>query len=193
MTVDLLLGIDTARIERHEDLGFGPERGVYYAGTPWLSILHLRRVLARSAISSDDVFVDLGSGKGRVLLVAAKYPFRRVVGVELSERLHRASQANVDRKRAAMACGEVELVNCDALEYAVPDDATVFYMYNPFKGHVFDTVIDRIRRSVEEKPRSVTLVYTNPVMHDSMEAHGFAMTEDLGQTRVYTNRPDRPL
>src|SRR5271166_6630819 len=41
------------------------------------------------------VFVDIGSGKGRVLLMAADYPFQRVIGVELLPELHRVAQANL--------------------------------------------------------------------------------------------------
>src|SRR5689334_23652607 len=33
-------------------------------------------------------FVDIGSGKGRVLLMAAEYPFPHIIGVELLPELH---------------------------------------------------------------------------------------------------------
>jgi hypothetical protein len=39
-------------------------------------------------------FIDYGSGKGRVLLLAARLPFRRVVGVEHSPTLHRIAEKN---------------------------------------------------------------------------------------------------
>ena len=47
-------------------------------------------------------FVDLGSGKGRVLLLAALRPFRRVIGVEISASLHTRAQANVEALRGAI-------------------------------------------------------------------------------------------
>ena len=43
----------------------------------------------------DFTFLDLGSGKGRTLLMASDYPFRRIVGVELLHSLHQIAQENL--------------------------------------------------------------------------------------------------
>ena len=48
-------------------------------------------------------FVDLGSGKGRTLLMASEYPFKRIVGVELIAELHRAAEENIRDYRSADA------------------------------------------------------------------------------------------
>jgi len=48
-------------------------------------------------------FVDFGSGKGRVLIAAAKHPFLQVVGVDHSRDLHQAATANMrSAKRTKM-------------------------------------------------------------------------------------------
>src|SRR5260370_35484421 len=43
----------------------------------------------------DYTFIDIGSGKGLVLLLASTYPFRRIVGVEFSPQLHQIAEENI--------------------------------------------------------------------------------------------------
>jgi hypothetical protein len=42
-------------------------------------------------------FIDFGSGKGRVLLIAAGLPFKAVVGIEFSRELHEIAVQNISR------------------------------------------------------------------------------------------------
>ncbi len=79
----------------------------YFATEPWLfeQIMDaLARSIQRLAISQEAVaqtmlqdftFIDLGSGKGRVLLMASEYPFQKIIGVEFMPELHRAAQKNI--------------------------------------------------------------------------------------------------
>ena len=67
-------------------------------------------------IRPSDVFVDFGSGKGRVVYQGARYPFARVVGVEISEDMNRVARENVERMRAQLRSREVELVTSDVLD-----------------------------------------------------------------------------
>src|SRR5437763_11062946 len=90
-----------------EDLAF--DRGMDTAGQEYRSEhLHTDRVryepsgwgyLARALdpaeVGPDDVFVDFGSGKGRVVYQAGRLPFRRVIGVEVSEELNRIARRNL--------------------------------------------------------------------------------------------------
>lgn len=125
--------------------------------------LSLRRVLPPREVTDQDVFIDFGSGKGRVVLQAAlAYPFRRVYGVELSEQLHRVAVHNIEVNRDRLRCQDVRLVHADALEFDIPDDVTVAFFYNPFGGEVFDTVIARLLDSVDRRPRQLRVVYGNP-------------------------------
>jgi SAM-dependent methyltransferase len=131
-----------------------------YAPSGWLS---LRRILPRSEVSTSDVFLDVGSGMGRIVLQAAIcYPFRRVLGIELSAQLHEIAMANLAANTARLRCQQVELRHANALDVDLPDDATVVYLYNPFRGVAFQTFIDRLLRSVDRNPRPVRLIYANP-------------------------------
>jgi hypothetical protein len=119
------------------------------------------------------VFVDFGSGMGRVVFQAALwYPFRQVIGVELSARLHEIAEDNIARNRSRLRCRDVDLVRADVLDYPVPDDVTVAFFDNPFTGHIFAAVLDRLLGSVDRAPRTVTIVYFNPVEHERLLATG---------------------
>jgi hypothetical protein len=75
-------GIQTSAVVRLEDLGVAGEGREFYAPAGWLT---LHRALPRAAVGPADVFLDLGSRMGRVLIQAARrYPFRRVIGLGVS-------------------------------------------------------------------------------------------------------------
>src|SRR5207302_10557619 len=81
----------------------------------------------------DFVFVDLGSGKGRTLLMASEYPFRRIVGVELLPALHQAAQENLSKYRSeSQKCFALESVCADATEFPFPAEPMVLFLFNPF-------------------------------------------------------------
>jgi Histone methylation protein DOT1 len=85
---DKLTGMDTSKTVGHEQLEFDADRGHHYVASRWFKLFDLHRILRGIAISRDDVFIDFGSGKGRVLFVAAHYGFRKIIGVELSPKLN---------------------------------------------------------------------------------------------------------
>lgn len=140
---------------------FHPEH-VRYAASQWM---WLPRALDRSEVGPEDVFVDFGSGKGRVVFQAAQYPFRRVVGVEISSALTEIARSNIAENRGRMTCLQVELITSDVTEFAVPDDMTIAYFFIPFTGSVFKRAIDRIVDSMDRRPRRVKLIYVYPLHH----------------------------
>jgi hypothetical protein len=163
-------GIETMRVIPLDELGLDAPDRVYYRPTEWST---LPRILRRRDVGPDDVFVDFGSGLGRVVFQAAlRYPFKRVVGVELSEELNRVAHGNVEHNRARLRCQQVELVTSDVLEFPIPDDMTVAFFANPFQGALFATVIDRLLVSLDRRPRRLRLIYRNPVEHASLMATG---------------------
>jgi predicted RNA methylase len=123
-------------------------------------------------VGSGDVFVDFGSGKGRVLCQAARYPFRRVIGIEIAEDLTEVARQNVEAQRPNWRCEEVELVTGDATTWVVPDDMTVAYFFNPFVGETFRRVHANILASLDRNPRRVRLIYALPVMDDVLVESG---------------------
>jgi precorrin-6B methylase 2 len=126
-----------------------------------------------------DVFVDFGAGKGRVVVLAALRPFRRVVGIEFAEDFAREARANLDRVSAKLRCPDVEIVLDDAAHFRLPDDATILHFFNPFHGEVLDAVMDEIERSVAAAPRRVTILFANPEHFEShLRTRGWNLTRE---------------
>jgi SAM-dependent methyltransferase len=173
--------VDTAGIVEMDELGLDSKEREGYQGSGWID---LRRMLRPGEVRPTDVFVDLGSGKGRVVMLAARYPFAKVIGVELSEQLTEIARSNLANARGRRRAKQVELVASDVLEYEIPADATVIYMYNPFRGAIFETVIRRLIDSVDRNPRTVRLIYLNPKEHDRLMATGrFRQVRSAGRLR----------
>jgi SAM-dependent methyltransferase len=108
-----------------------------------------------------DVFLDIGSGKGRALLMAAQYPFKRCVGIEISAELNAAARRNIARWSGRLACPRIEICTCDAAHFPIPDDATVLYFYNPFHGPTLHAVFGAIARSQANAPRRLSILFNN--------------------------------
>jgi precorrin-6B methylase 2 len=161
------LGLETrGRIELDE-LGLDPTDRTYYEPTEW-SVLG--RVLPKREVRPDDVFCDFGSGMGRVVVLAGlRYRAAGVLGVELSDALHRIAERNVERNRKRFKAGAVDVVCADVLEYGVPDDVTIAYVNNSFQGPVFAGWVDHLVASLERNPRLVRIVYRNPVEAEVLE------------------------
>lgn len=153
-------GVRTAELIELDQLGIaGAGRG-YYVAASWRT---LRRTLSAREITKKDVFVDFGSGMGRMVLEAARLPFNRVIGVELSTELHEIARQNVRTTRQNLKCREVELQRTDVLDYEIPDDVTVVFFNNPFQGEVFTTVVKRLVATLDRNPRTIKVIYYNPV------------------------------
>jgi SAM-dependent methyltransferase len=105
------------------------------------------------------VFVDLGSGKGRILMMAAEMPFQRIEGIELSPELHRTALKNV-AARAARGSNIIPR-NMDATEYEFPPEPFVIYLFHPFEETVAARVLENLRQSLRRMPREGYILYLN--------------------------------
>jgi 16S rRNA G966 N2-methylase RsmD len=150
------LGIATRGTVSREALGYGQADCSDYAPSAYGNI---RRILQALDIhAGDDVFIDFGSGKGRVVIMAALHPFARVVGVERSPALNDVARRNLERARKRMQCHSVEVVTADAAVYDVPDDATIVYFASPFSGEILDAVLDNVKASLMRAPRELLVI-----------------------------------
>lgn len=157
-------GIETATEVPLEELGLAHPDRVHYRPSEWRT---LRRILPAAEVGPGDVFVDFGSGMGRILLEAAEYPFSRVIGVELSERLNEIALRNVQRRLPKLRCKQIEVVTGDVVDYLVPDDVTVAFFANPFKGEILSAVVENLIASYDRRPRPLRIIY-NYVRHESL-------------------------
>jgi SAM-dependent methyltransferase len=141
-----------------DPLHFAPDR-VWYVPSSWFA---LRRALRGRELGPHEVFVDFGAGKGRALIAAARLPFTKVIGIEISPSLADAARLNVDAVRHRLRCQDIEVITADATEYPVPDAMTVAYLAHPFNGETFDRFVTALVDSLERRPRKVRVIYAVP-------------------------------
>jgi hypothetical protein len=151
--------VDTTR----SNVGFGTQlvAGLtgrpYFASEPWIFAEIMQ---ALPVDLSQFTFVDLGSGKGRALLMATDYPFQRIVGVEFMPDLHQAAQKNIANYSSDhQQCHKIEGLCMDALDFQFPLEPLVVYLFNPFSEPTFVQVLENLRRSIEQAPRPVYIGY----------------------------------
>jgi SAM-dependent methyltransferase len=122
-------------------------------------------------------FVDIGCGKGRVVLMASEFGFREVMGVELHSGLAAIAEANVAVwTAAARAVCPIRIVRQDATEFAFPEGACLVYLFHPFTAPMMKRLIERIETDFAERPGMLDLIYFNPEAGELFEAHkGFEL------------------
>ena len=124
-------------------------------------------------------FIDLGCGKGRTLILAAKQEFKNVIGVEFSPELAAIARQNIQQVGVA-----AEIVEGDASEFRFPEGNLLIYMYNPFGKSVMRAVIANLLDWRTRHQSQAFLVYINPVCRDEIESfdalQSVAHTSDIG-------------
>lgn len=134
-----------------------------YATFAYSSIM---KILQRLRLQPDDVFVDIGCGKGRVVCCAALLNLRKVLGVEIDEGLCEQARENAGRMRGRRA--PVEVVHAGAQEFDYRQ-CTAFFLFNSFGAATLEMVLSSIAQSLQANPRPVRFAYVNP-FHDELLA-----------------------
>jgi len=162
-------GLDLGQVSL-ERLGLSAERSVFHdnSGGPGLE-----RILTSIDIAPGSVALDFGSGKGGAVLTLSRFPFSEIVGVELSEDLIQVAKANLARARVRHA----RFVKSDAAHFTDLDRITHVYMYHPFRCGVMREVMVNIRASLERNPRRLTVIYKNPMCHETLMDSGLFVLE----------------
>lgn len=167
-----------------EAVGPSIEFATHYEPTP---VDEFERLLAHSTLAPQtSTLLDIGSGMGRVALLAIRYPFKQIVGIEISPALHEVALENLKNYRTnTRACRDVRFVRADAAAMTVPKGDLVVYLYNPFQAPVLAAVLERLLA----EPRDIALLYHTPLERDTIEATGqFDLVADLFFGIVYRRK-----
>ena len=174
---DRVLGVSTSdRVFTKDSIFDTGADNCPYQGCQWLSV---HRALKALRPGPDDVFVDLGAGKGKALLIAGRLPFGQVIGVELDQDLAEFAQRNIDRARPRLRSRGVQSVGADVLSWPIPDDTSVIFLYNPFVGETFRAALGRVFESYDKNPRDLHIVYYFPWEHDWLIGTGRVVVADV--------------
>jgi predicted RNA methylase len=161
---DKRFGTDTEGKMYHWQLGMTAEgeyeSNPYEAAPAWL----IHKILAELPIDADEfVFVDIGSGKGRALMVASEFGFSKIVGVEMSAVLCETASRNLDRYLASRGKTSRYAICCaNASDYVFGAEPAVVFLFNPFGERTFRAMLSNLERSLERYSRPVYVVYLNP-------------------------------
>jgi SAM-dependent methyltransferase len=169
-----------------EAIGPSLEYATHYEATP---VAQAQALLDASPLPPErTTFVDLGAGMGRVVLLAARRPFRAVIGVEISPALVEIARDNLTTVRDPLrVTRDVKIVSADALSYAFPRGDLTIFLFNPFRAPILEDVLNNVRTTAEE--RDVVLLYHTPVESDTIDAtEAFELVADLGFGVVYRLR-----
>jgi SAM-dependent methyltransferase len=147
------LGVDTEGFIVLHSLGI--DSIADYDPTDYRSLIV---ALNRVAINSErDAFLDFGCGKGRVVVIAATYPFKRVIGIDFVPEMVAAAEENIRRAAKKLRCKEVVLYTQDIAAFSVPKDVTVTFVN--VGADLLPTVIHKLHESLEATPRKVTIFF----------------------------------
>jgi tRNA1(Val) A37 N6-methylase TrmN6 len=150
-------------------------------------------ILSSLPISYEEFhFIDLGSGKGRALLLASQFPFKKIIGVELSAFLHGIACRNIEiYKDELQQCQSIQSVCEDVSHYKMPHEKIVFYLFNPFDQQVMNEVFANIEDSFRQYPRDIYIAYLKPMHRESFDHASFL--EIAKQTERYVIYKSKPV
>ncbi|MBF0215350.1 MAG: class I SAM-dependent methyltransferase [Magnetococcales bacterium] len=113
---------------------------------------------------SEYQFVDMGAGLGKAMLLASRYPWQKIIGVELAPELCTILERNLIRYRDRHpGMPPWRIVNCDAASFEFPDTPLVVFFFDPFRDTVFVGMMANLTRRVCRTTDPVWIVYVNPV------------------------------
>jgi hypothetical protein len=167
--------VDTAGVIQLENLtseSANKQFGVCYEPTPIRTLKWMFSTLPNDV--SDWTFVDFGSGKGRTILYASNYNFRRIMGVEFTSELHATAEMNISTyKSRKQKCFDIRSICLDAVQFSIPDGNCMLYFFRPFREEVMERVIDNIEQSYRRNPRKLMVFYYHPEPGSIIERQRF--------------------
>lgn len=152
-------GLNTASVVPVSELDISIDEKKHAVRYKPTRVRYFKKLMNALPLSFDHVFVDVGCGKGRVLLLAARHGFRKSIGLELSPSLCEIAEANIQVFREHHPdMGEIDVHCANVLDHAFTDEESVFFLFWPFDREVTVEFLGILRKSIHRKPREVWLI-----------------------------------
>ncbi|MEI7941685.1 MAG: class I SAM-dependent methyltransferase [Candidatus Riflemargulisbacteria bacterium] len=181
---DKRLGIDTG----DEDY-IMPDRkmdidDMLYLPTPYIRLAQLFMFLKKEGlINSKEVFVDIGCGKGRILLMAILAGLKHVVGVDIDSNVLNVANININKFMSQLDSST--LFEGDILSYK-PTNETIFYLYFPFSHDKARALLNNIKNSLIENPRTIRIILRANRYSDVLQENSdWLVPRETGVPSVY--------
>lgn len=169
-----LLGINTHSIVNLDKLtlaGENTDQNHHYQGASYFILFSIFNELPKE--TKDLPLIDYGCGKGRALFVAEQCGFTHLIGVDIAKELIEDANRNKAIYKKKNPESSIDFLFEDATKYKIPNNACVFYFFNPFGEEIMQKVINNIKESVKLNPRKIYCIYLNPKYKAVFEKNGF--------------------
>ncbi len=189
--LDKTYGLDTAAIVSTDNFNTDSENLKYATQYQPISWIDFEKLLAPYNINYNTTsFVDLGSGKGRSLFLAASLPFKRIIGVEFDKNLVAIAEKNIQEfKKYNIKAKYIETICQDAAKYQFPETDLLIFMYNPFDKPVMEKVIESVIKFYDQHTNSIMIVYFNPVYGNLWKKQHFLnVLKDESNLQIYATK-----
>ena len=133
----------------------------------------LEEVFTKMEMANFKHVLDIGCGKGRVLCVAAHFGVQKVSGIDFSKEFCQVATKNLEITQQKLKQLDFKIYNNDAFYFEIPEDVDCIFMFNPFDDLIMSGVLDNIEESLDEHPRSMTIIYFNPMQKHMFLEHGY--------------------
>lgn len=144
-----------------------------YEAVSFYMLEHLLSAFQKvSALTS---IIDLGSGKGRVLMVAPHFGFTDITGIDFAKELCEQAIANMKEKETEFPDIKWKIINENVENYDIKSGDSVFFMFNPFTEIVLRSFLEKLDRSCHEFPRSIYFLYASPQYQQLLLDNGYAV------------------
>jgi hypothetical protein len=191
---DAAAGVRTGGVQHLYDLTIKSENARFGTNHIASDPTEFNRAMERIDFDlADATFIDFGSGRGRALMMAAMLPFKKVIGVEFAQELHQDSVENI--RTSALDLGRrdrIVPILGDATQLEFPDGPLVLYLYNPFDAPIVAAVARNAIASWRAQPRSMRVIYINPIFSDEWLRAGWELVEAGEGRAIFRPGNQRP-
>jgi SAM-dependent methyltransferase len=167
---DSLYGVDTGGIVPVERLH--PDRSLTALIKPYVGSKPsaVRGALAALGHIEDYALIDLGCGKGRAGIIGSEFPFREIIGIELSAKLVNIARSNANViARTYPDRPAITIHQGNAVEYELPAGKLVLFLYHSFGRELFAQLLAKLEFSILSQGKHLFFVYNNPVCGDILD------------------------
>ncbi len=145
--------------------------GIHYEPTTYYL---LEKVIKYLKLKPEDMLVDFGCGKGRVVFFCGLEKLKKVIGIEVNKELIDIANKNLATFRADKTV--IQFINEDAAKFNIKDE-NIFFMFNPFGCKTVQAVVDNIKNSLIDNPRLIRILYNNPVCKSLLDSQDWLVLE----------------
>lgn len=167
-------------------VGFHLASAAPHYGTNWLVLKRIfTSLIGKGTIDPAHAhMIDFGCGAGRALIAAQHFCIAKVTGVEFSGLLCSRAEENLRKYAKRNSKGSVltwNIAHADACSFVIPNDATMFFLYNPFGHPVIDIVAQHILEFARSAKKAMLVIYVNPVHADTFEQMGYLKLDESNE------------